>query len=618
MKVGAGLGTTVATLRERTSKRARDLNCGCALLQLLDRSPDIRHALLTEHVHDLGLVTLWRLKLVSRQWNSWINAAMRLLPALVVQGGHCNDTQAAAGLHDCLFALTFAQMRWTVLPRTNVPERQFHAACSTANGDILLAGGTRKVDLPGEHPLGSRVNSDSRSVEVYCGGSWRTTPAIGLPTAVRRACMVSLRDGSLLVLGGSGGDAVARADVWRLWLNSNSDSGFDNSRDVDGNSPGEPSAWKPRASMHTARSDFACGVLPDGRVVVAGGLGNAPDYLHRDHLARRSHLQVMLQSAEVYDPANDRWSCLPPMRYPRSACRGCVDRLGRFIVSGGRGIQEGPLTVPLDSVECFLPYARGQRAARWVEYSSQQCSAGGAEEVPPPLRCRSVGHSMVCIAGDLIVIGPAFSSSIGGGGGSTRGGVGAGISSGSGFGAMILMGSDHCPGKAPRWRSLRLPIPCRGRQCTAIVSSIAGCNNSSESSSCQNFLGERQSPIPPALTQTEVEVAWAALTKLRAVKLCVELLAGCPAAECSRSSCSPIVAFSAMFAEQTARTQSQVWVSHHSSAVSDASEKTKACATLFRAPLLSKTSLLQGLRTAGAAARLARWSIPLSVSDAQV
>ena len=658
--MAAGVGGVVSVLRAQSTKRARARNLQCPLLRLLSQSDDLRDAILSSQLQHYGLVTLWRLTAVSTQWRDWVHEAMRHLPTLLVQG-------QGQGHSCCLFALSFDQMRWTALPRTVVVGRQSHAVCSTASGEIVLAGGTKKTELLEEHPLGNHIDAGTPSVEVYCGGVWRTNPAIGLPTPVRRASMLSLHDGSLLLLGGFGEGGVARAEVWRLRLG---DSGRGSSATVAtptvdsmcnssaSGCPAAPSVWEDRAPMHTARSDFACGVLPDGRVIVAGGLGNAPP-------DRPAHHQIMLQSAEIYDPVADRWSCLPRMRYPRSGCRGCVDKLGRFIVSGGRGVQEGPLTVPLDSIECFVPVreldqavADGRRAVgRWIEYgwpvlrrcsarsdvndreTEKQSSVAGEEVLaaPPPLPFRSVGHSMVCIAGDLIVVGPAFASSIGGGGGSAReapppvcararvrasvrpclpacvracvraclraclcayqshdstvrsgGGVGSGISFGGGFGAMILMGTDHCPGRAPRWRKLRFPIPCRGRQCSALLAPLC------------------VSPSAP-LCVTEIERGWRALTKLRAVKLCVELLTqrdSSAHAQTETELTGPLVAFSAMVAEED-RERSQ--------AEKDKEKVTDGVAALFRSPVLCRSRLLQGLRTAGATAALGRWCTPSSV-----
>jgi hypothetical protein len=636
----AGLGSTVVALRERTSKRAREQNRGCALLSLLDQSADIRDGVLTANAHCLGLVTLWRLRVVSRQWGPWVDVAMRSLPSLVIQGS--SGTQAAD--HDSLSALSFSEMRWTALPRAGL-RRHSHAACSTASGEVVIAGGSERVEIAVDHPLGGRINADSRSLEVLCGGEWRTHPHIALPVVLcRKGCIVCLQDGSLLALGGLAEDNRTSADVWILRYEANC-SGASNSGG--GGEPPAQGAWKKLAPMHRSRADFAAGVLHDGRVIVAGGLGSeacAPDNVPPSTV----HIK-MLKCAEVYDPSKNQWSRLPDMQYGRSACRGCVEKTGAFIVSGGRGLQSGPLSMPLDAVECFLPaghpyeaeqqqrdqYQSGKLEGCWVDHS-----CGGAtnapikhecrDSLPPPLRCRSVGHSMVCIAGDLIVIGPAFASGSGGGGSSARGGVGSGLGAGGGFGAMILLGTDHCPDKLPRWRRLRLPIPCTGRSCTALAVQ-AGCTT--------NFLGEKTAPSPPSLTATEVENAWAMLMKHRAVKLCVELLTQCPAAaekvqhasataedrggeRCrdgragtsatpSRSASGPVVAFASMIADQNARTPppQQLKPTQTVGTSSDAD----VLAAIFRPPLLTRAGLLEGLRVAGAAAALPLWSTPPSV-----
>ncbi|NWV29940.1 KLD8A protein, partial [Origma solitaria] len=65
------------------------------------------------------------------------------------------------------------------------------------------------------------------------------------------------------------------------------------------------------------RADFVAGYL-QGRVVVAGGLGNQP---------------TVLESAEAFHPEKNRWESLPPMPTPRCACssivlRGCLLAVG--------------------------------------------------------------------------------------------------------------------------------------------------------------------------------------------------------------------------------------------------------------------------------------------------
>ena len=69
-----GVGSTLADIRTRSAKRAKQANRGCPLLALLDRHADIRTLVLRPA--NLGLVMLWRLKCVSRTWGAWVTAAM--------------------------------------------------------------------------------------------------------------------------------------------------------------------------------------------------------------------------------------------------------------------------------------------------------------------------------------------------------------------------------------------------------------------------------------------------------------------------------------------------------------------------------------------------------------
>ena len=65
-------------------------------------------------------------------------------------------------------------------------------------------------------------------------------------------------------------------------------------------------------SMAEARFGFGAVVLPDGRVVVAGGIGHHPG----NRVPTGSQRQHELRSAEVYDPLLGHWAPLPPMLAP--------------------------------------------------------------------------------------------------------------------------------------------------------------------------------------------------------------------------------------------------------------------------------------------------------------
>jgi hypothetical protein len=84
------------------------------------------------------------------------------------------------------------------------------------------------------------------------------------------------------------------------------------------------SSWSAVAPMHTARYGAVGGLLPGGRVIVAGG---AKDRGWNGYLA----------TAELWDPETNVWTQLPPMTTTRSDAAGCVLPHGRFAVVGGFG-----------------------------------------------------------------------------------------------------------------------------------------------------------------------------------------------------------------------------------------------------------------------------------------
>jgi hypothetical protein len=72
-------------------------------------------------------------------------------------------------------------------------------------------------------------------------------------------------------------------------------------------------------SMAYGRYAFGSTVLPDGRVLVCGGVGYKPSQLSFDPSASSSR-QNELKSVEVYDPATKTWSSLADMLEPHSYC----------------------------------------------------------------------------------------------------------------------------------------------------------------------------------------------------------------------------------------------------------------------------------------------------------
>jgi hypothetical protein len=84
------------------------------------------------------------------------------------------------------------------------------------------------------------------------------------------------------------------------------------------------SGWSDLSPLTTARTGPAAAILPDGKVLVAGGLSGPGD-------------DTRLNTTELWDPATQKWTALPPMAHKRSEAAACVLPSGRVAVVGGFG-----------------------------------------------------------------------------------------------------------------------------------------------------------------------------------------------------------------------------------------------------------------------------------------
>lgn len=183
--------------------------------------------------------------------------------------------------------------------------------------------------------------------------AWRRGPSLG--TGRNLGAAVRLKDGRILVAGGFTGDVTTLDSVeiydprTKAWapaapmrrgrygmafallpdgrvLAAGGRMNFHNSRQEDTAESEiyDPAtdSWTPTGPMREALDMPATIVLPDGRVMAAGG--GFTDGVHTDHV-------------QIFDPRSGAWRMGPPMRQPRITSAGVVLRDGRFLVSGGTG-----------------------------------------------------------------------------------------------------------------------------------------------------------------------------------------------------------------------------------------------------------------------------------------
>jgi len=262
---------------------------------------------------------------------------------------------------------------WTATGNMPTP-RQFHTATLLPDGKVLVAGGTGSNNVTGS-------NSALASAELYDprSGSWTATGNMVTPRMFQTATL--LPDGMVLVAGGTadpggdtggGGPPLASAELYDpnsgSWtatgnmvtprqfhtatllpdgkvlveggLGSNSASLKPPLASAELYDPNSGS-WTATGNMVTPRTDFTATLLPDGKVLVAGGL----------------HSGVLAAAAELYDPGNGSWTATASMVTPRADFTATLLPDGKVLVAGGSG-SNGPLA----SAELYDPGSRSWTA----------------------------------------------------------------------------------------------------------------------------------------------------------------------------------------------------------------------------------------------------------------
>jgi uncharacterized protein (TIGR03437 family) len=287
------------------------------------------------------------------------------------------NVAAAQPLVDASSALLQTTPTWTRTGNLNL-ERTYHGVTLLPNGQVLLTGGslnaelynpatrawtlTRDLNVPRISftttllPNGKVLVAGGRSVltfeflrsaELYdpAANLWTLTGNLNTARSVLAATL--LPNGKVLVAGGENGSGrltsaelydpatgvwtvtgslnTARGGVHHATLLSNGQvlvSGRDSGSGAELYDPGT-GVWTRTGDLNTGRIADTATLLPNGKVLVAGGTRSGVNFTEP------------LNTAELYDPATGTWTMTSNLNAPRYGHTATLLPNGKVLVTGG-------------------------------------------------------------------------------------------------------------------------------------------------------------------------------------------------------------------------------------------------------------------------------------------
>jgi N-acetylneuraminic acid mutarotase len=296
---------------------------------------------------------------VSNTWSAaaamstprYVHTATRLGngEVLITGGTVGNAVLSSAELYDPV------RNTWSAAGSMAMP-RYYHTATLLANGQVLVVGGTDG-------------GNDWAGAELYDPTSNTWSAAGSLATARIAHTATLLGDGTVLIAGGANGNgALSSAEsydpVRNQWSSAGSlgaarnidsatllpsglvlvvggvgasDHSLASAELYDPSFAHPPGAWNPTGSLLGARDSASMALLPNGKVLLAGGVDNTTG--------------AASATAEIYDPASGTWTAAASMAWPREGQPLTTLGNGEVLIAGGAGL--GGL--PIANAELYDP-----------------------------------------------------------------------------------------------------------------------------------------------------------------------------------------------------------------------------------------------------------------------
>ena len=203
-------------------------------------------------------------------------------------GGSSNVTVASAETYDP------GTNTWSAAASL-ATDRFAHTATLLPSGNVLVVGGWSSSN-------GGLASASAELYDYTGGGSWSAAGSLATGRSGHTATL--LPSGKLLVAGGANGSSyLASAEQYDPGTNT----------------------WSAAGSLTTARWVHTATLLPSGKVLVAGGGGVGPKG------------NSNLASAELYDPGSNTWSAAGSLANARAGHTATLLPNGKVLVAGGGG-----------------------------------------------------------------------------------------------------------------------------------------------------------------------------------------------------------------------------------------------------------------------------------------